>query len=71
MSELIYQYIRIHLMYREQSQASYCEPIDKPISFYELNETGEITKESGNWFKVEFVKMTEREYKNLPEFTGF
>jgi len=71
MSELICQYIRIHLMHGEQSQGSYCEPIDKLVSFYELNETGETTEESGSWFMVEFVKMTEQEYKNLPEFTGF
>jgi len=71
MSELVYQYIEIHLMYNEQSQGSYCELIDKPISFFELNETCETTKESGSWFKIEFVKMTERQYKNLPEFTGF
>ena len=71
MIELIYQYVKISLMYREQPQGSYYEPIDKPVSFFELNETGETSKESGSWFKVEFVKMTEAEYKNLPEFTGF
>ena len=43
----------------------------KPISFYELDGTGKTTKESKEWFKVEFVEMTEKEYNELPEFTGF
>ena len=67
----LYQYIKITLMYGDQEQGSFCEPIDKLISFFELNETGETTKESKEWFKVEFVRMTEKEYNELPEFTGF
>ena len=66
-----YLYVKITLMFGEQKQNSYCEPIDKPISFYELNECGETTKESKEWFKIEFIKMTEDEYKKIPEFDGF
>jgi len=71
MPDLLYQYIKITLMYGNQEQGSFCEPIDKPISFYELDGTGETTKKSKEWFKVEFVEMTEKEYNEFPEFTGF
>lgn len=66
-----YQYIKITLMYGNQEQGSFCELIDKPINFYDFNETGETTKQSGEWFKIEFVSMTKEEYESLPEFEGF
>ena len=49
-------------MCKTQSQGSYIEPLDKPVY---------INDEDGNCWKLTLCKMTQKEYKSLPEFMGF
>ena len=61
-------YIKITLMFGKHSHGSYIEPVDKKISF--TNNNGP-TKLSGDWYKIEFIKMTGDEYKNSSYHKGF
>lgn len=55
------KYLKIELMYGNQSQGSYVEPINKPAFIEVENDT----------YKISLMKMTEKEFKALPEFAGF
>ena len=55
------KYLKIELMYGDQSQGSYLEPADRPAFIEVENDT----------YKISLVKMTEKEFKALSEFTGF
>ncbi len=54
-------FLKIELMYKDKSQGSYMEPLSKPVLL-------DVESES---FRLSLVKMSERDFKELPEFTGF
>ena len=62
------EFIKVELLYDGQSQGSYIErPETIPdIIKYELEGIAE-----GDSFKLTKVEMTEQEFSDLPEFTGF
>lgn len=69
--ECYFRLIKITLMHKDQPQRSYCQLADDPVNFRDLCGDNYLTEESGDWFKIEYIKMTENEYNKLPEFTGF
>jgi hypothetical protein len=54
-------YFRVELMFGDRSQGSYVEPADKPL---------ELDLEADS-YRITLVRMTKRQYRELPEFTGF
>ena len=54
------QYLKIECLYKGKSQGSYIEPAQNPVFIPGDDE-----------YKISLIKMTEKDYKKLPEFTGF
>ena len=53
-------YLKVELLYKGKPQGSYVEPAQKSIFIPGDDE-----------YRVSLVKMTEKEYRGLPEFRGF